>query len=82
MVYMSGEAVAVAQNLGENRNLIADAVNGMLAGTHQEWVEKLEWLVHHPEERRIIASRGLKTIHERFSRQKCFEQLLSAFENV
>lgn len=82
MVYMSGGAVAVSQNLGESRNLITDGSNGMLASTHQEWVEKLEWLVEHPKERQLIASRGLETIREGFSRQKCFERLLSALANV
>ncbi|MEW6323940.1 MAG: glycosyltransferase [Nitrospirota bacterium] len=82
MVYMSGGAAAVCQDLGENQRLIADGVNGALAETDQEWFDKLDRLITCPEERRTIAQNGLATIHERFTRQKCFEQLVGVFDRL
>ena len=81
-VYMSAEAVAVCQNLGENPDLISDGVNGVLASTRDQWLSKLEWLAENPEQRETIATQGLKTIREHFTAEKCFQRLLEAFEEM
>lgn len=74
-IYMSGGAVAACQDFGHSRSLIEDRVNGVLAGTHEEWFEKLDWLIRNPEERNRIARRGLETVRENFSTARCFERL-------
>ncbi len=81
-VYMAGEAVAVAQDYGDNRELIDQGVNGFLAGNEEEWLRCLEWLVTHPDERATIARRGLDTVRERFSRERCFEMLAHALDSL
>jgi len=81
-VYMSGEAAVVAQRYDEVTEIIDDRVNGMLAGSDEEWIEKLADLVEHPEERRAIAAHGLATVRERFSRARTFDQLRHAIESV
>jgi glycosyltransferase involved in cell wall biosynthesis len=79
MVYMSGGAVAVCRPLGENTDLIQDGVNGVLADTPQEWFDQLERLVLDRERRETLAAAGLKTVRERFSRERCLDTLLEAF---
>jgi len=81
-VYMSGEVAVVAQRYGENIEVIEDGVNGMLAGDSDEWVERISWLITHPDERAAIARRGLETVRRRFSRAATFAQLAHAIENV
>jgi glycosyltransferase involved in cell wall biosynthesis len=80
MVYMSGEAATVCENYGENPKLVADGINGMLASSHDEWYEKLAYLITHPDFRAKIARRGLQTIRERFTGERVFEQLLAVFD--
>ncbi len=80
MVYMSGEAATVCENYGENPKLVIDGVNGMLASSHEEWYEKLAHLITHPELRAQIAQRGLRTIRERFTVERVFDQLLAAYD--
>lgn len=82
MIYMSAEAAVIAENIGENPRLIQDGVNGLMASTPDEWLQKLEWLVTHPEERRAIARRGLETVRERFSAPVVFRQLTAAFDQI
>ena len=82
MIYMSGEAVAVCENYGENPTLIQDSRNGILASSQSEWYEKLERLILDPCERTVIAQRGLATIRERFTAEAVFKKLLAAYEHV
>ena len=81
-IYMSGEAVAVCENFGENPGLIEDGANGMLASSAEEWQHKLEWLITHREERLAMARRGLETIRNGFTAQQVFERMLGAYERV
>jgi len=82
MIYMSGAVPAVCQDLGDSRDLIEDGVNGLLADSPAQWLEKLEYLVTRADERRRLGENGLETIRNRFSRAKCFAQLRSAMEEL
>ena len=82
MIYMAGEVAAVCQNIGENPRLIQDGVNGMLAGNHQEWFEKLETLILNADKRRAIAAAGLKTIRDQFTAEKNFQRLKHALAHA
>lgn len=82
MIYMSAETAVIAENIGENPRLIQDGVNGLLAATPEEWLQKLGWLVTHVEERRAIARRGLETVREKFSAPVVFAQLTAAFDQI
>jgi len=82
MIYMSGEAVAVCEDYGENPKLIQDGFNGVLASSPEAWYEKLEWLITHPEQRSVIGRRGLETIRERFTAERVFPKLVAAYERI
>ena len=77
-IYMSGEAAVIASPRGQVLELIQDGVNGMLANSTQEWVDKLERLISDHELRRRIAAAGLETVRRDYSLEKSFEALLSA----
>jgi glycosyltransferase involved in cell wall biosynthesis len=82
MIYMSAGAVAACEDFGENRTLIQDGVNGVLAGTSDQWVEQLERLAADRSARERIAQRGLDTIRKQFSSEVVFAQLESAFNQL
>ena len=81
-VYMSGGAVAVCENYGENPKLIEDDVNGCLASSQDEWYAKLARLIIDADRRTAIAERGLATIRERYTATHMFGRLIGAFDKV
>ena len=82
MIYMSAESAVIAEWVGENPRLIQDGVNGLLASTSNEWLEKLDWLVTHTAERKAMARRGLETVREKFDTAIVFDKLLAAFDKI
>jgi glycosyltransferase involved in cell wall biosynthesis len=81
-IYMSAGIVAACQDWGPSRELIQDRVNGVLAGTPDEWVESLDWLIRNPDQRAAIAARGLETMRSEFTTAGSFEKLAAALESV
>ena len=82
MIYMSAGAAVLCENYGENPKLIQDGVNGLMAATPDEWLQKMDWLVTHTAERKAIAQRGLDTIYRQFRTEQVFARLTSAFDQV
>lgn len=80
LVYMSGEAAVIASPRGQVPELIQDGVNGMLANTTQEWIDKLDQLITDRELRQRIALAGLETVRRDYSLEKSFEALLRALD--
>jgi glycosyltransferase involved in cell wall biosynthesis len=77
-IYMAAGMVAVSEDLGENRRLIQDGVNGVLARGPDTWLAKLRWLVAHADDRRRLARAGLETVRRELSDRACFERLVEA----
>ena len=65
--FMACGVPVVAAAVGVNRDIIEDGVNGFLASSPAEWVEKLERLLADPALRARLGSAGRKTIEERYS---------------
>ena len=82
MIYMSAGALAFCEDFGENRTLIQDGVNGVLAGTPDEWALKLERFASDRLARETAAQRGLDTIRRQFSAAVVFAQLEAAFTQL
>ena len=65
--FMACGVPVVASAVGVNREIIADGVNGFLASSEDEWVEKLTRLADDPALRRRMGEAGRQTIEERYS---------------
>ena len=65
--FMACGVPVVASAVGVNREIIKDGVNGFLATTDNEWVEKLGRLIAEPALRARLAAAGRRTIEERYS---------------
>jgi len=65
--FMACGVPVVASAVGVNREIIEDGVNGFLATTDNEWVEKLGRLIAEPDLRSRFAAAGRRTIEERYS---------------
>jgi glycosyltransferase involved in cell wall biosynthesis len=65
--FMACGVPVVASAVGVNREIIEDGVNGFLASSEAEWVEKLGRLASDPELRRRFGQAGRRTIEERYS---------------
>jgi glycosyltransferase involved in cell wall biosynthesis len=59
--YMSFGIPCVMSPVGVNSTIIQDGVNGFLASTEEEWVEKLSLLIDSHELRQKIGKAGLET---------------------
>lgn len=60
----------VASPVGEYRNLIRDGENGFLAGSSEEWVQKVEMLIGDKGLRERIGREGLRTVQEGYSLER------------
>jgi len=65
--FMACGVPVVASAVGVNRDIIEDGVNGFLASSPGEWVDKLERLLADPALRARLGSAGRRTIEERYS---------------
>ena len=65
--FMACGLPVVAAAVGVNREIIQDGVNGFLASSEQDWVEKIERLLCDPGLRKRLGDAGRKTIEEKYS---------------
>lgn len=65
--YMAVGVPVVASPVGMTKDLIQDGINGFLAGSEEEWIEKISRLIEDSDLRRKIGLSGRKTVEERFS---------------
>lgn len=74
-VYMSGEAVVIGSPIGQSSNLIEDGMNGLLANSKQEWIEKMEAVILNPKLRDQLIQGGLETVRSQFRLDQSFAKL-------
>ena len=79
--YMSGEAAVVASPVGQCAEFIKDGVNGMLAATKEEWIDKLEQLILDEELRQRLAQNGLASVRADFRVEQSFAKLKQVLSN-
>jgi glycosyltransferase involved in cell wall biosynthesis len=79
--YMGLGKAAVMSPVGVNTEIIHDGVNGYLAKTDEEWIEKLSALIDSENLRKQIGEAGRKTIEERYSLDSQKNVLLETLNN-
>lgn len=80
--YMSVGIPTVASNIGLNRTVIKNNVNGFLVNGMDEWVEKLATLIEHRETRLRLGEGGRNLAVTNFSLTSKFRIFQEAFEVV
>ncbi|MDQ3047947.1 MAG: glycosyltransferase family 4 protein [Bacteroidota bacterium] len=80
--YMSLEVPTIMSAVGVNKEIINDRVNGFLAATDDEWVEKLSELIDSFELRRIIGKNARSTVETRYSVESQKYNYLNAFNDL
>lgn len=65
--YMALAIPSICSPVGVNTEIIEDGVNGFLASTEQEWLDKLKLLMHDAELRKRLGAAGRKTVETRYS---------------
>ena len=78
--YMALEIASIMSPVGVNTSIVQDGVNGFLAGSQQEWKDKLILLIEDKELRVKLGKAGKQTIEERFSVTANQEKYLKVFE--
>jgi glycosyltransferase involved in cell wall biosynthesis len=80
--FMACGVPVVAAAVGVNRCIIQDGVNGFLASTEDEWVEKIGRLLSDPDLRARFAAAGRRTIEGRYSLNVNAPKLVATFRDV
>lgn len=82
ILYMSMGIPTVCSPVGVNSEIIEDGVNGFLASSEKEWIEKLSLLIKDPELRRRLGAAGRKRIEEKYSLKVNAPKYLEVFKKV
>lgn len=80
--YMAVGVPCVVSRVGRNCEIVEDGVNGLLAGSEDEWVSKLGRLLDDPLLRRQLGGAGRKTVEERFALRRQMPLYLEIFQQV
>jgi glycosyltransferase involved in cell wall biosynthesis len=80
--YMALGIPTVCSPVGVNSEIIQDGVNGFLASTEDEWIEKLTTLLHSAELRKRFGSAGRRTVEEKYSARSQVPRVLEIFKSV
>jgi len=72
----------VCSPVGVNTEIIQDNQNGLIAGTEDEWVEKLDRLLQSVELRRRLGLAGRATVEQRYSAIAQAPRVYEVFQSV
>lgn len=80
--YMALEIPCVMSPVGVNTEIVSEGLNGFLAKTEEEWIEKISQLIESEELRKRIGIEARKTVVEKYSVDSQKEQYLSCLKNL
>lgn len=80
--YMALEIPTIMSPVGVNSEIIKDGINGYLASSEQEWIEKLTQLVESKELREKIGKAGRRTVEESYSIESQKGHYLQLFKEL
>lgn len=80
--YMAVGLPVVCSPVGAHAQIIQDGVNGFLALTDEEWIEKLSALIENPDLRERLGRGGRVTAKEKFSVEVNAPKLLKIIQNT
>jgi len=80
--YMAVGIPVVASRVGVHGEIIDDGVNGFLADSEEEWIDKLSLLIEDENLRRRLGIMGRKTVEDRYSVKVNGPRLLEILDKV
>lgn len=80
--YMACGKPVVASPIGANKTIVADGVNGYLAGDQSEWFEKLALLCNSPGLREKMGCEGRRIVEQRYCTRVTSRQLYSVLTSA
>jgi glycosyltransferase involved in cell wall biosynthesis len=80
--YMALEVPTIMSAIGVNTEIITDGVNGFLATTEEDWINKISILIDSFELRIKIGLNGRKTVEEKYSLQSQKNNYLNSFNEL
>jgi glycosyltransferase involved in cell wall biosynthesis len=80
--YMALAKPAVCSPVGVNSEIIRHRENGLLAGSNEEWVTSLKYILDSPEERRRMGRAARLTIEEKYSAGVQAPRVAEIFKSV
>lgn len=80
--YMACAVPAVASTFGEMPYIIQDGVNGFMAASEDEWVEKITLLLNDRTLRERFGRAGQQTVRERYSFDAIMPQIVRAISSL
>ena len=80
--YMAMGIPTIMSPVGVNKEIIENVINGYLASTEEEWIEKLSLLIENPELREKTGKAGRQTVIERYSVESQKENYLAVFNSI
>lgn len=78
--YMAAGIPAVASPVSANKEIVADGVNSYLAGSLEEWLEKICSLLQSTQLRQDMGQHGRETVEQRFSIQTNLSKLIDVID--
>lgn len=75
LIYMAARKPVVCSRVGENRFVIEDGVNGLLADSESEWTAALRSVIGDSQRRSVLGARGRETVEVRYASTVCFALL-------
>lgn len=80
--YMALEIPCLVSPVGVNMEIVKDGVNGFLANSMEEWVEKFSLLIESKEIREKIGKAGRQTVMDRYSVESQKQNYVKYFNEV
>lgn len=80
--YMACGIATVMSNVGMNKQIINNGVNGFLINTEEEWFDKLVELIENKSLRDKLGEEGRKTVEEKYSVKANSNKYLQVFKSI
>ena len=77
--YMALGIPTICSPVGVNSTIIKDGVNGFIAGSKVEWIEKLKFMIHSAELRHKLGRAGRDTVEREYSAKAVAPKVLEVF---
>ena len=80
--WTGGKNAVIASPVEPYKNTIVDGKNGLLAKSHDEWFEKLEYLYNNPKVRERLGREGYATVRKDFNLEKNARKWTDAVKSI